>query len=275
MPVGPAGDKFAADKSTGDKSAGDKPTGEPTSDKPRRVALVLSGAGMFGAWQAGAWAGLAARVKPDLVVGASAGALNGYAIASGIDPDELCRMWLDPQFTQLRDLPANIDRLMRLYQPRTELAIMVTDSLRLRARIFRDGEITARHLAASCALPFVMPQVRIDGRWYSDGGLLNPLPVWAAVELGATHIVGLNALRDDTFPWWMRTAVKSFRAVAKHYSPVSAPLPTTPCSFTVQVIQPSRRLGGFAASIRWQRERMEQWIVLGRADGAAAPAAER
>jgi predicted acylesterase/phospholipase RssA len=256
MPVRVSGDKFAGNKST-------------------RVALVLSGAGMFGAWQAGAWAGLAGRVKPDLVVGASAGALNGYAIASGIDPDELCRMWLDPQFTRLRDLPANLDRLMRLYQPRTELAITVTDSLRLRARVFRDGEITARHLAASCALPFVMPQVRIDGRWYSDGGLLNPLPVWAAVELGATQIVALHALRDDTFPWWMRALVKSFRAVAGRGSPVSAADPAAPCGVTLQTIRPSRRLGGFAASMRWERERMEQWIALGRADAAAPPAADR
>jgi predicted acylesterase/phospholipase RssA len=40
-------------------------------------ALVLSGGGMFGAWQAGAWSVLARHFQPDLVVGASAGSLNG------------------------------------------------------------------------------------------------------------------------------------------------------------------------------------------------------
>jgi len=184
MPVRVSGDKFAGNKST-------------------RVALVLSGAGMFGAWQAGAWAGLAGRVKPDLVVGASAGALNGYAIASGIDPDELCRMWLDPQFTRLRDLPANLDRLMRLYQPRTELAITVTDSLRLRARVFRDGEITARHLAASCALPFVMRRCVSTGAG-TPTAAAEPASSMGRGGTGATQIVALHALRDDTFPWWMR-----------------------------------------------------------------------
>jgi predicted acylesterase/phospholipase RssA len=234
---------------------------------PRRVALVLSGAGMFGAWQAGAWAALAEHVRPDLVVGASAGALNGYAIASGVDPGDLCRMWLDPKFTRLGDLSSNIERLMRHYQPRTQFAVTVTDLLRLKALVFRDGEITARHLAASCALPFLLPQVRIEGRWYSDGGLLNPLPVWAAVDLGATHIVGLHALREDNFPWWFRPVMKCFRAVAGHH-------PTVLDGVTVQVLQPSRRLGGFVASARWERDRIEQWIALGQADARAALAAE-
>ena len=46
-------------------------------------ALVLSAGGMFGAYQAGVWKALAERFQPDLVVGASAGALNAWAIAGG------------------------------------------------------------------------------------------------------------------------------------------------------------------------------------------------
>src|SRR5271154_6890559 len=65
---------------------------------PRRVvimkALVLSGGGMFGAYQAGAWKILADVFQPDLIVGASIGALNGWAIAGGCEPDELIRRWL-------------------------------------------------------------------------------------------------------------------------------------------------------------------------------------
>src|SRR5579884_2102390 len=44
----------------------------------RRLAAVLSGGGMMGAFQAGVVDSLAARaVRPDLVVGTSIGALNG------------------------------------------------------------------------------------------------------------------------------------------------------------------------------------------------------
>src|ERR1035438_5321759 len=55
-------------------------------------ALVLSAGGMFGAYQAGAWNVLSRRFQPDLVVGASVGALNGWAIAGGCSPAELLDM---------------------------------------------------------------------------------------------------------------------------------------------------------------------------------------
>ena len=53
------------------------------------LALVLSGGGLFGAWQAGAWSVLVDHIRPDLIVGASVGSLNGYVIASGGTPEEL------------------------------------------------------------------------------------------------------------------------------------------------------------------------------------------
>src|ERR1051326_4581156 len=65
------------------------------------VALVLSAGGMFGAYQAGAWKALAPVFKPELVVGTSAGSLNGWAIAGGCAPDELIDIWLDPRMEQL------------------------------------------------------------------------------------------------------------------------------------------------------------------------------
>ncbi len=59
-------------------------------------ALVLSAGGMFGAYQAGAWNVLSNRFKPDLVVGTSVGALNGWAIAGGCSAEELSAMWRNP-----------------------------------------------------------------------------------------------------------------------------------------------------------------------------------
>ena len=58
------------------------------------TALVLSAGGMYGAYQAGAWKALAGVFRPDLVVGASIGALTGWAIAGGCHPDELIDRWL-------------------------------------------------------------------------------------------------------------------------------------------------------------------------------------
>jgi NTE family protein len=223
-----------------------------------RRALVLSGGGMFGAWQAGAWAALAGRVPFDLVVGASVGALNGYAIACGVSPAELRRMWLDPNFTRLHGLPETVPALIQRARPVTEFALTVTDLLRLKPRVFRDGQIRAEHLIASCAIPLILPQVRIEGRLYSDGGLLNPLPVWAAVELGATHILALNALPRIPSPW-LRPLVSVFRAVAGYH-------PTVPPAVTVQVIRPPRDLGTMREALSWDSQRIERWLDQGEAD---------
>ena len=62
----------------------------------------------------------------------------------------------------------------------------------MKPRVFRHPEIEWQHLAASCAIPGILKSYRIDGRRYSDGGLLNPLPVYAAVDLGATRIIALH-----------------------------------------------------------------------------------
>src|ERR1035438_8160856 len=58
-------------------------------------ALVLSAGGMFGAYQAGACKVLAGLFQPDLIVGASAGALNAWALAGGCSPAELIASWTD------------------------------------------------------------------------------------------------------------------------------------------------------------------------------------
>src|SRR6266540_2616244 len=62
-----------------------------------KTALVLSAGGMFGAYQAGAWSVLSEVVKPDLVIGASIGSLNGWLIAGGSSAAELEQRWLTLQ----------------------------------------------------------------------------------------------------------------------------------------------------------------------------------
>jgi NTE family protein len=224
------------------------------------LALVLSGGGLFGAWQAGVWSVLADHIAPDLIVGASVGALNGYVIASGGTPEELRSMWLDPAFASFADLASNIRRMMARYTLRMPFAITATELPRMKPRIFRDSAITWRHLAASCALPLALPQVRIGKHWYSDGGLLGALPSWAAAELGATKIIGLQALAQPT-SWWLGQATRAFRAVAGHNPPV-------PPGVEVLEIHPAGRLGSIRDTIRWKRSNVERWLDQGAEDAA-------
>ena len=227
-----------------------------------KTALVLSGGGLFGAWQAGAWRALADRLQPDLVVGASVGSLNGYAIAGGATPAELAQFWLRPGVGRFDRLPSTIRALMSSYRPRVEYAVVLTDVLRMKPRVFRGSEITWRHLAASCAIPGLLKPYRINGRLYADGGLLNPLPVYAAIDLGATRIVALNALPGVPSPW-MKPFVKSFRGLLGHH-------PALPPHVELTLIETNGAIGSVSDVLRWRRENIERWLALGYSDACRA-----
>ena len=146
--------------------------------------------------------------------------------------------------------------LMAQYPLRMDYSLVLTDLLRMKPVAFRAPRITARHLAASCALPGFLPQCKIDGRWYSDGGLLNPLPAWAAVEYGATHIIALHA-GLPILPLLFRPFVYSFRAVFG-YNP---PLPSGVEAIT---IRPPQSLGSLSEMMHWKRENAALWLERGR-----------
>src|ERR1035438_5204929 len=155
-------------------------------------ALVLSAGGMFGAYQAGAWNVLSQRFQPDLVVGTSVGALNGWAIAGGCSPAALVAMWRDPATAGVMRLrfpllpwngwidPAGLLRQVEdwytRFQPRVPYSATVVQVPQLRLVRVPHERITPLHLMASCAVPFGYPPVRIDGRLYVDGGLPDVLP---------------------------------------------------------------------------------------------------
>ena len=227
-------------------------------------ALVFSGGGIFGAWQAGVWKGLAAMAGggPELIVGASVGSLNGYAIAGGATADELCAFWMRPEVGRFRRLPDTIRALMERYPLALDYALTMTDLARMKPKIVPGGDVTWRHLAASCAIPGLLPQRRIGGRWYSDGGLLNPLPVWAAVELGATEIVAIQALPEIPSSV-LKPVVKGFRKLFGHH-------PQVPEGVQVLTIEPLKTLGSVSDALRWKRENVERWIELGIEQGALA-----
>jgi predicted acylesterase/phospholipase RssA len=217
-----------------------------------KKALVLSGGGMFGAWQAGAWGVLAQHFQPDLIVGASVGSLNGYAIASGTPPQELCERWTRPGAVGIDRLDETIADLMQ--RPlQLEYAVVLTDLRRMKPVTFTGAQVTAAHLAASCAVPPVKAPVRIGGRWYLDGGLLNPLPVFAAVELGATEILALHALLPGLV---LPILAKPFLAAFGYKPPV-------PSHVRLVTLAPSAPLGSWSEAIWWNENNSRRWLEDG------------
>lgn len=188
------------------------------------TAFVLGGGGMLGAAEVGMLQSLAERaVHPDLVLGTSVGAINGAAYACNPGPvaaDRLAQMWAElgssdvfggNVVAQLSTLARSsgthlytADRLRALISAQVP-AERIEDLTvpfqcvaacveRAAAHWFTGGPLVEAVLA-SCAVPGLLPAVRIGDEHFLDGGLVNSLPVDRAVTLGATEIYVLHVGR--------------------------------------------------------------------------------
>lgn len=242
-------------------------------DSKTRTALVLSGGGMFGAYQAGVWKALHDEFRPDIIVGCSIGSLNGWLISSGMTGAELVDRWhrLEAASQHSWRIPRRLwdgiidaspmNELIREmyadYKPRTGYGLVATAVGGMRPALFRWPHLTWRHLACSCAVPVFLEHHRIGGVLYSDGGLLDPLPLWAAIEMGATRVVTVDVLKHR--PWAIRSAVRAARAYSGWREPARP-------AIEVIDISPSERLGTIRDSLYWSRESAERWTALGESD---------
>jgi predicted acylesterase/phospholipase RssA len=142
--------------------------------------------------------------------------------------------------------------LSERFQPQIPYGLTMVEVPRLKPCIVRGQEVTWRHLAATASIPLFFPPVLIGGRRYVDGGLMGALPLWAAEELGATRVIGLNVL--TTLP---------FRAL-RRILPPRKPGP----SLRIMLFEPSVRLGPLRQAVLWSRENIARWIELGEKDAA-------
>jgi len=239
------------------------------------TALVLSAGGMFGAYQAGVWKALAPVFTPDLVVGTSAGSLNGWAIAGGATPQELIDIWLDPAMERMmrvrwrwsswqglwdpEPLEAAARALFARYRPRIPYALTMAEIPWMRPRLVRGEDVTWRHLAASCSVPTGFPPVAIGGSLYVDGGLLGVLPVWAAAECGADHAIAVNAM--PFVPFWLARKVAGMAYRMGPGIPAKRHIET-------RLLGRPQPLGTLAEAIRWNAANARRWIELGEQDAA-------
>lgn len=242
-----------------------------------KTALVLSAGGMFGAYQAGAWQAIAEEFQPDIVVGASVGALNGYPIAAGCSPESLIERWLDPESASAlqlfpdagwrngwfdpEPLRFQAERILEEFEPQVPFALVVVQLPWLRTVTVRHPDITAAHLQATCSIPLFLPSVNIEGKRFLDGGLLEKLPLWAAVEMGATRIIAIDSL-PKVGVWWLRAGTKFAR--------MFRPRRRYPDGLDITVVSPSEYLGDMNDAVFWKKENVERWIELGAKDARAA-----
>ncbi len=240
-----------------------------------KTALVLSAGGYFGAYQVGVWKALAHEFAIDMVVGASVGALNGWPIAARCSPDELEERWLDDStanhltfhsqpglrngYFRSEPLLESVTALYESYKPVIPFGMVAVQVPVLKPRLFLTGEVTPSHLLATCSIPFILPSVKIGRQRFTDGGLLEKMPLWAAVEMGATEIIAIDSLPDVT-PWWVHAGTSVLRLAR----PGKAIAP----DIRVTTIAPTEHMGTAHDAVIWKRENIERWVAMGERDAA-------
>jgi NTE family protein len=184
---------------------------------PRPLAFVLPGGGALAAYQVGVLDALtAAGLRPDRLIGVSAGAMNASLFAWSSDAEGVRR---------LERIWANVQRrdLLRMHPGRMALAlagqrasfldnrhgisflrkhlgarliehapipltIITTDLATGRPFILESGDVVFA-IVASSAFPGVFPPVELAGHTLIDGGVVADVPLDVAAELGMASVV--------------------------------------------------------------------------------------
>ena len=184
------------------------PPPPPVPQRPPRLGLALGGGAARGFAHIGVIQVLEeAGIRADLVVGTSAGSLVAALYAAGKSGTELAAMALTMDESAITDWSFPSRGLIRgealaryvreqtggrlIEQMPMPLGIVATDLDSGAGVLFRRGD-TGTAVRASSAVPAVFQPVRIAEREYVDGGLVSPVPVRYAREMGAEMVIGVD-----------------------------------------------------------------------------------
>ena len=176
--------------------------------RPPRIGLALGGGAARGFAHIGVLQVLEEQgIKPDLVVGTSAGSLVAALYAAGKTPTELQSMamtldessitdWVFPGRSLLKgEALARFIRTQtggkQIESMRLPLGIVAADLQSGAPILFRRGDPGVA-VRASSAVPAVFEPVRINGREYIDGGAVSPIPVRYARQMGADVVIAVD-----------------------------------------------------------------------------------
>jgi len=194
-------------------------SGKTTLSKPKNpptIGLVLGSGASRGWSHIGVIKALLKEgIEPDIICGASVGAMIGASYLAGnlnkleewvlgstrkdvlkffnikfsqagfVDKQRMSRFLHD----YVAGEEVQIDHLPKPY------AAVATNLDNGREAWLRTGAL-AESVRASMALPGLFPAVRLNHRWLVDGGLVNPVPITTAHALGADMVIAVNLNSD-------------------------------------------------------------------------------
>jgi NTE family protein len=173
-----------------------------------RIGLALGGGGAKGFAHIGVIKMLeASGIHADVVAGTSAGSVVGALYASGMDPFQLQEQAFALDETSIRDagffsnglvkgqkLQDYVNQLVgsrAMDKMRLPFAAVATQLETGERVVFVRGN-TGQAVRASSSIPGVFEPVEISGKHYVDGGVVSPVPVDAARELGADFVIAVD-----------------------------------------------------------------------------------
>ena len=176
--------------------------------RPPKLGLALGGGAARGFAHIGVIQVLEeAGIRPDLVVGTSAGSLVAALYAHGRNGAELASLALTMDEGAITDWAYPSRGLIRgdalaryvreqtaglpIEQLKMRLGIVATDLDTGAGVLFERGD-TGQAVRASSSVPAVFQPVKIGNREYVDGGLVSPVPVRYARQMGAEMVIAVD-----------------------------------------------------------------------------------
>ena len=184
------------------------------SNKKPIIALVLGSGGARGYAHIGVIETLEQHgIKPDLIVGTSAGSIVGSIYASGKSADQLRKIALDMKVGDVRDFKIGLKGFfdgrkvedyvnkqvgqIPLEKMKIPMYVVATELKNGEKTIFNHGN-TGQAVRASVSIPSMFIPTMIQGKEYVDGGLVSPVPVKIAKELGADVVIAVDILAQPS-----------------------------------------------------------------------------
>ena len=181
---------------------------QPAPPVKIRIGIALGGGAAKGFAHIGVIKMLEANgFKPEVVSGTSAGSVVGAFYASGMDAFQMQEHAVALDEARIRDvtlLNGGLVRGQKLQDYVNEMvgnrafdkmkkpfAVVSTQLETGQRTIFVRGNV-GQAVRASCSIPGVFEPVKIDKFHYVDGGVVSPVPVDAARQLGADFVIAVD-----------------------------------------------------------------------------------
>ncbi len=221
-------------------------------------------------------------IQPDIVCGASVGAMVGAAYANGnleklqswacsVTKRDVARFLdISTSFTgfvhteRFHDyLNENIAGDDDLIEDLPKIYAAVATDLDTGREVWLQHGSVIQAVWSSMALPGLFPAIRHNDQWLVDGGLVNPVPVSVCRALGADFVIAVNLNGDIVGKRARKIVVRNGNGVGKKLSELVREYTSLSLFEPTNIEQPPGLLDAIAASVKITQDRITRSRLAG------------